>query len=89
MVTAHSCGYGLTHIGTRISSICSAYLVPDAKLNVLSCSHLDDRGAATTFTGGKCVITNRDDRKSIFEGIQQRTNGCLYAAKILPPKGTF
>lgn len=46
-------------VGGQVNLTFKEYLVPTLKLNLLSCSQLDDYGITSNFEKGRCMLTDR------------------------------
>lgn len=65
-------GYIYSCIGAKAPSLGSVSLIPEIKLNLLSCTHLDDCRVATTFFRKKCILRKRDQNNRIIGRVSQR-----------------
>lgn len=85
-VTAHQYGYIYIDMDVESPSLCTTYLIPDIKINWLSCSWLDDRGLRTKISRKKCVFKDWDNNNKILGIVSQRNGDRLYAKNIVPLK---
>lgn len=72
-------------VGGRINLTFKAYLKTSLKLDLVSCSRLDDYGYKTIFERGRNILKNRKDGVSLGSISRREDNG-LYVAEIVPPK---
>lgn len=69
-VTAYRRGYVRIGIGVKTPRLYRAWLIPEIKLNLLSCSELHERGMSTIFERGKCILRDTEERNAVH-GITQ------------------
>lgn len=62
------------------------YLIPQLKLNLISCSRLDDYSISINFKKGSCVLSYRRLDNKVFETLRRRDTDGLFTAKIKKKK---
>lgn len=82
--TSCSQGYFEDHVGGRLNFLCKVYLVPYLKLNLLSCSRLDDFGITTTVARGKCKLPDWKGTREFGNRIQRSGYGPFIARVVSP-----
>ena len=66
-----------------ILKVRKVYLVPRSKINLLSCTCLDEKGITALFSYGRCKFLDRDAGNSIIGYANRRNSDNLYCASLI------
>ena len=66
-----------------ILKVRNVYLVPALKINLLSCTRLDEKGITASFSFGRCKFLDREAGNFIMGYANRRNSDNLYCARLI------
>lgn len=79
---AENCSKGATRL-----VLSRVLYVPEAGVNMISCTQLDNSGISTLIEGGKCVLIDRRDKRSQLGFAKRRSTDDLFVLEGIVVKG--
>lgn len=70
--------------GSQIS--CRGYRIPFIRLNMLSCTRMDDYGITRMIDGSKCVLIDRLANRCLLDSVSKSHVDSLFSARLIPRK---
>lgn len=70
-------------VGTNTKLSTKPYCISSLKVDLSSCSRLDDFGTANTSHRGRCTLFSKRNGNTVYESISKRCNNGLFSATVV------